>query len=177
MYNFKRNNFLIPIFCICMLLMFSSCLSEQSINDDARGKTDQSTMVEVHANDDKRITQQLSSEIKTAYCGFTNEMNYGGESRFKPSDIYVIRYEGRIGNAEIVMMGGDEIDYTSAERVLEVAGYNLVFGSGQPVYAYNDGYFYTIKDAYEMGLLSKADIYKIGTIFNPEFSSTYPSPK
>lgn len=106
MYNFKRNNFLIPIFCICMLLMFSSCLSEQSINDDARGKTDQSTMVEVHANDDTRITQQLSSEIKTAYCGFTNEMNYGGESRFKPSDIYVIRYEGRIGNAEIVMMGG-----------------------------------------------------------------------
>lgn len=63
-------------------------------------------MVDVHVNDDTRIAQQLSSEIKTAYCGFTNEMNYGGESRFNPSDIYVIRYEGKIGNAEIVMMGG-----------------------------------------------------------------------
>lgn len=176
MYDLKKNNFLIPIFCICMLLIFSSCLSEQSINNDARGKTDQSTMVDVHVNDDTRIAQQLSSEIKTAYCGFTNEMNYGGESRFNPSDIYVIRYEGKIGNAEIVMIGGDEIEYTSAERVLEVAGYSLVFGSGQPVYAYNNGCFYTIEDAYEKGLLSKADIYKIGTIFNPAFSSTYPSP-
>ena len=131
---------------------------------------------DIYGNDDTRIAQQLSSEIKTAYCGFTNEMNYGGESRFNPSDIYVIRYEGKIGNAEIVMMGGDEIEYTSAERVLEVAGYSLVFGSGQPVYAYNNGCFYTIEDAYEKGLLSKADIYKIGAIFNPAFSSTYPSP-
>ena len=162
----SKRNYLISIMCICMLLMFSSCLSEESINNDTLYEVEHAPMVEAHANDDPRIAQQLSSEIKTAYCRFTNEMNYGGQSRVTPSDVYVVRYEGRIGNVEIVMMGGDGIDYTSAQRVVKVAGYNLVFGSGQPVYAYSNGYFFTIKDAYKRGLLRKADVYKIGTIFH-----------
>ena len=130
--------------------------------------------VDVHANDCEGIEQQLSSEMKTAYCKYTCEKNYGGKSRFQPSDMFILRYEGKIGECHIVMMGGDEIFYTAAIRSVEIAGYRLIFGNGQPVYAYRDGNFYTIKEAYEAGLLSKENVYEIGSIFHPEFISNNP---
>ena len=80
--------------------------------------------------------------------------------------MYVLRYEGKIGDCQIVMMGGDDIDYTMAVRVVEIAGYKLVFGNGQPVYAYCLGNFYTIKEAYIAKLLNKDDVYRIGEIFS-----------
>ena len=146
----------------CMILTFSSCTDNDS---------NQVTLIERHANDDVDIDQQLASEIKTAYCRYTCEKNYDGESRFKPSDMYVLRYEGKIGDCQIVMMGGDDIDYTMAVRVVEIAGYKLVFGNGQPVYAYYLGNFYTIKEAYIAKLLNKDDVYRIGEIFSG-FTST-----
>ena len=82
--------------------------------------------------------------------------------------MFIIRYEGKIGECHIVMMGGDEIDYAEAERVEEIAGYHLVFGSGQPVYAYHGGNFYTIEQAYEAGLLSSEDVYQLSLIFHSD---------
>lgn len=161
----NKNQKFIFVLCmiiVCTLTILSGC-------DASRG-SEQNQLVEVHEYDCDNIEQQLASEIKTAYCRFTCEKNYGGKSCFEPSDMWVCRYEGKIGDCQIVMMGGDEICYTSAERAVEVAGYHLVFGSGQPVYAYYDGNFYTIEEAYERNLLNKADVYQIGTIFHPEFT-------
>ena len=153
---------------VCVLTILSGC--------DASRDLEQNQLVAVHKYDCDNIEQQLASEIKTAYCRFTCEKNYGGKSCFEPSDMWVCRYEGKIGDCQIVMMGGDEIDYTDAFRGVEVAGYHLVFGSGQPVYAYHNENFYTISEAYEKGLLSKADIYQIGTIFHSEFTEINPFP-
>ena len=121
--------------------------------------------VDPHKYDCEGIEQAVASEIKIAYCKFTCEKNYGGDLRFEPSDMVVIRYEGKIGECHIVMMGGDEIDYADAERVEVVAGYALLFGNGQPVYAYHDGDFYTIGEAYEAGLLSSENVYALSLIF------------
>jgi hypothetical protein len=123
--------------------------------------------VDPHKYDCEGIEQAVASEIKIAYCRFTCEKNYGGDLRFEPSDMFVTRYEGKIGECHIVMMGGDEIDYNTAERSEEVAGYTLWFSDGQPVYAYHGGSFYTIGEAFEAGLLSREDVYKISTIFSP----------
>lgn len=130
--------------------------------------------VDAHKNDCAGIDGAIASEIKIAYCKFTCDKNYGGDLCFTPSDMFIIRYEGKIGECHIVMMGGDEIDYAAAERVEEIAGYHLVFGSGQPVYAYHDGHFYTIREAYEAGLLRREDVCEIGTIFSPEFEEMNP---
>jgi len=120
-----------------------------------------------HKNDCANIDQAIASEIKIAYCKFTCEKNYGGDLRFEPSDMIITRYEGKIGECHIVMMAGDEIDYGAAIREEEVAGYTLWFSDGQPVYAYHGGSFYTIGEAFEAGLLSREDVYKISTIFSP----------
>ncbi len=161
----KNKKFIILIAVALILMMFAACAKNNS--DDS----EQITLIDIHVNDCDGIDQKISSEIKTAYCKFTCDKNYGGEPRFAPSDMYILRYEGKIGDCHIVMMGGDEIDYTQALRGVDVAGYRLVFGNGQPVYAYNNGNFYTIGEAYDAGLLSRENVYQIGSIFDPEFIS------
>ena len=156
---------------LVLILMLASCTGRQEENAD---QSAESQILDTHVNDCVNISQTLASEIKIAYCRFTCEKNYGGEVKFQPSDMYVERYEGKIGDCHIVMMGGDEILYTQALRLVEVAGYSLGFASGQPVYAYHEGHFYTIKEAYEANLISKSDVYRIGTIFDPEFASRHP---
>ena len=159
----KNKKFIILIAVALILIMFTACAKNNS--DDS----EQIALIDIHVNDCDGIDQQLSSEIKTAYCKFTCDKNYGGEPRFAPSDMYILRYEGKIGDCHIVMMGGDEIDYNQALRGVDIAGYRLVFGNGQPVYAYHDGNFYTISQAYDAELLSRENVYQIGSIFDSEF--------
>lgn len=139
-------------------------------------KPDEERLIAKHENDCDNIDQQLASEIKIAYSHYTNNINYGGEQKFTPEDIYILRYEGEVGGCHFVMLGGDEIDYTTAFRSVEVAEYVVVFGSGQPMYANKDGNFYTLKQAYDNGYLSESDVYEIGTKVDATFAERYTTP-
>ena len=174
----KNKKYLISIITVILLCaLLTACTSDEDAEDIAVTTdsihTSSVPLIDTHPSDHAGIDRQLASEIKTAYCKFTCDKNYGGEQRFSPSDMYVLRYEGKIGDCHIVMMGGDEINYTQAMRGVDVAGYSIVFGDGQPVYAYHNGNFYTINQAYEAELLSKEDVYQIGTIFDAEFEARY----
>lgn len=166
----NKNQKFIFVLCmviVCTLIILSGC--------DASRDPEQNKLVEVHKYDCDNIEQQLASEIKTAYCEFICKKTTGGEFRFKPSDMCIARYEGEIGDCQIVMVGVADEQHNGAERVEEVAGYYITFGSSQPVYAYYNGSFYTIKEAYKAGLLAKTDVYEIGTIFDPEFTEINPA--
>ena len=139
-------------------------------------KPDAETLIAKHENDCENIDQKLASEIKIAYSQYTNDVNYGGEQRFTPEDIFILRYEGEIGGCHFVMLGGDEIDYTTAFRSVEVAGYVVEFSSGQPMYAYKEGNFYTLKQAYDNGILTDSDVYEIGIKVDPSFAERYTTP-
>ena len=74
----------------------------------------------------------------------------------------VVAYYGNYSGCEIAYMDCFQA-YTQAIRSVEVAGYSLTFGNGQELYAYRDSQFYTIQKAYDAGLLTKQDVYNIGT--------------
>ena len=174
----KRTLFILIVITLC-LSVFSGCnLYVTNKGDETQPPNDSTavgTLIPKHKNDCNNIDQQLASEIKTAYCQYTNKVNYGGEQKFKPGDICILRYDGEVGGCHFVMLGGDEIDYTDAKRNVEVAEYVVMFESGQPLYAYTDGNFYTLKQAYDNGILTDNDIYKIGTRMDPSFLDRYPS--
>ena len=171
-FTVKRIVTLLFVTVLCVFV-FSGCNIQIPDNDkktqSSNGDLPLETLIPKHENDCNNIDQQLASEIKTAYSQYTNNVNYGGESKFSPEDIYILRYEGKIGGCHFVMLGGDEINYTSAHRPVDVAGYVVVFGSGQPLYAYKSGDFYTLKQAYDNEFLSKSDVYEIGTRVDPSF--------
>lgn len=160
----KRTLSILIILLLC-LTVFAGC-----------EKPDSETLIAKHENDCENIDQKLASEIKIAYSQYTNDVNYGGEQRFTPEDIFILRYDGEIGGCHFVMLGGDEIDYTTAFRSVEVAGYVVEFSSGQPMYAYKDGNFHTLKQAYDNGILTDSDVYEIGIKVDPSFAERYTTP-
>ena len=70
----KNQKFIIGLcmVIVCTLTILSGC--------DASREPEQNKLVEVHKYDCDNIEQELASEIKTAYCRFTCEKNYGGEN-------------------------------------------------------------------------------------------------
>lgn len=90
----------------------------------------------------------------------------GTEAAWELEDIHVQRYFGRYRGCEVVYMSCP-LCYTEALRPVEVAGYTIVFGSGQEVYVYKDSKFYTIEEAYNAKLITKANVRSIGKKINP----------
>ena len=93
----------------------------------------------------------------------------------KLEDIWIQKYFGNYNGCEVVFMGGHFL-YTQAMRYVEIAGYTVVYPSGQEVCVYNESKFYTLKGAYDINLLSKEDVYEIGKQINPEFNERNPVP-
>lgn len=85
---------------------------------------------------------------------------YGRPEVWKLEEIWVQQYFGKVNGYEIAYMGSMLL-HTEAIRKVEIAGYVFTFRSGQEVYLYKDSNFYTIKEAYEAGLITKYDVYTI----------------
>lgn len=77
------------------------------------------------------------------------------------SRISVENYYGTYSGGEVVYMRCPYFLYSCALRDVEVAGYVLTFMDGQPLYFHKNGEFYTIKEAYENGLITKQDVCDI----------------
>jgi hypothetical protein len=71
---------------------------------------------------------------------------------------------------------GSIIQHTGEERPVEIVEYTIVFANGQEVYVYKDSAFYTIKEAYDVGLITRVDVYGIGQQVSGRFLEQYPSP-
>lgn len=163
-----KKSVLLKISVLLLLVLFVVPLAACQSSD--------SELVPAHENDCVGIDPSFASEIKVAYCQYTNNKNYSGEQQISPSDVYILRYEGKVGACHLVMMGGDGIDYTQALHTVRIAGYDIAFGSGQPLYAYYDGLIFTLDGAYANGLIDKADVYEIGCKAGVGFEEEYPTP-
>jgi len=108
------------------------------------------------------IDPELAVRIRMAYWEFT-----GGDvdafpiwvaNEYWTTDVvYVAQYYGNFSGMEIVWIesrGG----FQDVMRWVDIAGYIFEFGSSQELYAFKCGNFYTILQAYEKGLMIRADI-------------------
>jgi len=101
----------------------------------------------------------------------------GSPENWKLEDIGVQWYYGNYSGCEVVYMWCATLPYTLMIRNVEIAGYTIVFGTGQEAYAYRNSEFYTIKEAYDAKLISKNDVYNIGMKLNSDFAERNPKPK
>ena len=155
----KHLHIFLVIF-IVLLLSFSGC----------KTSPEDRPLIPVHEFDVDTIEQALSSEIKWAYDQkLSNEA--AGESPVSPEELFISWYYGNFGGCEVVMIGGDGIQHTAAHRPVEVAGYTIVFASGEPVWVYKDGQFFTVKEAYDTGVISKSVVCEIGEKVDRDFAS------
>lgn len=129
---------------------------------------------QAHERDCDNIEQRLATKIKTAYAELLNREYNGLKESYQPGELWVEVYFGEFGKCHFVYLGADGVGYTEAIRGIEVAGYLITLRDGQPIYAYNDGKLYTIKEAYDNGLIEKYEVWKLGMKIDPDFSKRYP---
>ena len=191
----NKRTLVLFAFLIILLLSFSGCAGAVSMEkyketnaektilpqetptafDGQKTSPEDRPLIPVHEFDADTIEQALSSAIKWAhYQKLSNEAT--GELPISPEDLFISGYYGNLGGCEVVMIAGDDIPHTTAYRPVQVAGYTIVFTSGEPVWVYKDGQFFTVKEAYDAGVISKSDVYAIGEKVDSDFTSHYPTP-
>lgn len=114
-----------------------------------------------------KLSSETALQMRRAFIQHIyaeHDRDYGWTSR----DIGIQQYFGTYRGTIVVYMGSP-LMYNAALRNASIAGYKIVFSSGQPLYAYRHGRFLDIEDAYMFRWLSKRDIAQIGAMINPDF--------
>lgn len=100
------------------------------------------------ASPDREIT--IDEEIRQAYANWIPDANY-------TSDDLCVRYRGAFNDLYAVFIDGP-FGYTTAIRNETIAGVSFDFPDGQILYAYHQGNFYRLAEAYALGLLTETEL-------------------
>lgn len=100
------------------------------------------------------------------------------EDEIHLKDIWIIRYDGSYSGCKVVHMGSTKQNNDGGLDTVEIAGYIFkLLSSGQDLNVYKDSRFYTIGEAFDLGFISKEDVYDIGMKLNPhDFEENNPIP-
>jgi len=101
-----------------------------------------------------KLSEELQREIVWEYIADSTRL----EEDLMSS--YAVRCYGRSGDTYAVMIDGPWL-YTQAMRSEIVAGYTFSFSDGQQMYIYKQGEFYSLRKAYELGIVNEEDIVAI----------------
>ena len=152
---------LMSVVLVLSLFSFTSCNGESDPTEPSApvSTTPQSTVPggvsfdTPHEYDTPFISSDLLVELKTKYY----EWKTGEGEKIDPEDVFVWRYYGVYGDCHMVrLMPKSLSDISSCYET--VAGYSFYHYQYSPAYAYKDGEFYTLTQAYDGGLLSSEQI-------------------
>lgn len=92
-----------------------------------------------------------------------------------PDDIWVVNYVGNYSGCEVLYIGY-RLLFNAIMRGEEAAGYTIVIPEGKSLKVYKDSNFYSLSEAYNLGLINKGDVYQIGKLGGYNFIEQYPTP-
>ena len=144
------------IFQFIYIILLSIPLNDtyQTIN----GKSFAISQIEkANAFDDK-----ISEDFRLFLLGIT----FDHESIMN-SEISIDRYFGTYNDCEVVYMRSP-LSRPDMMRYVGIAGLLVVYPDYHEVYVYKDSMFYTIKEAYDNGFISKSDVYDIAIKISPD---------
>jgi len=116
--------------------------------------------------EDGGMDPAVADMVRNDYTAYYNSLipDYPN-SWLKPHNIGIYIYFGSYSGCEVFyLLTGMTVNW--GERYVDIAGYTLYFGSSQEVYVYNNSEFYTVKEAYDEGLIEKSDVYDFGIKLN-----------
>lgn len=169
----KKHGILLYI-CLCatILTVFSSCQSKTN-NKDSLSISE--ITVEVHKYDCNKVDQPLSSQIKIAFANYLSNTLHNEEIEVEAKNIIITNYFGEYNNCHFVMLTEEHTLESNEIQILDVAGYEITFGD-RYLYVYAKEKIYTINEAYDKGIITKADIYNLGYDNSATFRERYASP-
>ena len=76
-------------------------------------------------------------------------------------DVHIVRYYGTYNGADVVFYYCDGMDHIQWIWTDIVAGYEFTYSDGNSIKVWKDGEHYSLRQAYESGILTKANIKRI----------------
>lgn len=102
--------------------------------------------------------RQIEAEIEVYHANRADpEGRYPGISY----DVHVLKYYGTYNGAAVIYYTCAGLGYTQAYVTQNIAGYEFSYPDGNTIEVWKDGNLYSMKRAYEEGILSKNDVAKI----------------
>ncbi|MCL2679566.1 MAG: hypothetical protein FWF18_04710 [Dehalococcoidia bacterium] len=123
------------------------------------------------------LDSAIELKMREDYLKYVIDRYGENEALSSLDDVWVQWYGGNYGGCEVVVMG--DKGYPTVipmPQKIEIAGYTFAFGSSWQPYVYEAAKFYTIKDAYEAGLITQNDVYNIWMQLYPDFAEQNPNP-
>jgi len=129
----------------------------------------------------------LELKIREDFLQFLADTYEKNGNELNLEQVWVLRYYGNFSGCEVVFMRTPyAVPDMEMSHVIAAAGYHIIFlgfADYQTVSVYKDSKFYTLGEAYGLGLITKADVYNIGKradgghyIGEGSFTERYPKP-
>jgi hypothetical protein len=125
----------------------------------------------------------LELQIREDFQKYLVDTNGESDQWKDLEEIWVSKYYGNVSGCEVVFMRAILLLLDVEAISIEVAGYHIVFQGSREVSVYKDSEFYTLGEAYGLGIITKADVYNIGKrvdqndyLGGSSFTERYPEP-
>lgn len=163
----------VAMLCLCITLTMLSSLACQDTTDTPTLTFDTNNPPATDITPPV-LDSDLELKIRKDYQQYLIDM-YGHPEAWLLWEIWIQIYLGNYSGCEVVFMQC-HMDYTLMFRDIEIAGYIFTITTGQEAYVYSASKFYTIKEAYDAGLITRADVYNLGKFVGYGFTERYPCP-
>jgi len=123
----------------------------------------------------------LELKIREDFLQFLVDTYWTNGNELNLEQVWVLGYYGNFSGCEMVHLRTPYLipDMDILCMIIAAAGYHIIFPGFADYHAvslYKDSKFYTLGEAYGLGLITKADIYNIGKQLDSSFTERYPKP-
>ncbi|MCL2679108.1 MAG: hypothetical protein FWF18_02300 [Dehalococcoidia bacterium] len=168
-----KKNISILIASVVLFPLLASCQNIVGGHTDIINNIEQSNTIDkadlIHMPSPIDVKPVLDSEIELK---LRESYRLSGGN---PEDIWVVYYFGNYSGCEVLYVGLGML-FPADMYSQEAAGYAIVLPSGQSLTVYKDSEFYGLGRAYDLGLITKNDVYNIGKLGGVGFIEQYPEP-
>ena len=141
----------------------SSSLPTQN-SPESTSSTQISTQYTPKPKDPEKLSADTEKKIKEDYVAWWNKLYE--DDFIDVSDVMIDEYLGTYNGGEVFRITLDHLAYLDWIEEENIAGYDLYFPSSAPFYFHKNAEFYSIKDAYNKGLITKRDVRDIKWYLN-----------
>lgn len=143
---------LLLLLCVALLIPFAAAC--QSTGSTSGGlPADGSTTYD--NSDGGLLGEAVAGQIKQAF--YASEYNDGAFS--SADEVVIYEYFGKFGSSYVVDIAVDPAITVCLEETVE--GCYFFYPNPTPLLLYNQGKFYRLQEAFDSGLINKADVEKV----------------
>ena len=105
------------------------------------------------------VSPERWQEVKRSYVDMKRADGY--PDSLTVESVSIVEYCGSYKGSIVVMLSDDQTVYTTAVRVVTVAGQTITYSNSNELLVWNDGELYTLDQAFSTGLITESNVKSV----------------